>query len=67
LYNLEKFDLKLLSVVEILENFKPISNKWNDTIDDGNLIICLGTCGNKENTTLYHDNNLKKENILKQQ
>jgi len=65
-YDLEKFNLKLLSVTEVLENFKPISNKWNDTIDDGNLIICLSTCGNKENTTLYHDTNLKKENILKQ-
>lgn len=66
LHDLEKFNLKILSVHEVLENFKSISNKWDRTIEEGNLIICLSTCGNKENTTLYHDDNLKKENILKQ-
>jgi len=59
--------LKLLTITEILENFKPISDKWGGTINEGNLITCLYTCGNKENTTLYQDTNLKKENILKQQ
>lgn len=67
LYDLEKFNLKSLPVDEILENFKPISNKWDRTIDEGNLITCLSTCGNKVNTTLYYDSNLTKENILKQQ
>jgi hypothetical protein len=67
IYDLEKFNLKSLSVAEILENFKLISDNWNKTINDGNLITCLHTCGNKENTTLYQDINLKKENILKQQ
>ena len=67
LYDLEKFNLKSLSVAEILENFKPISDNWDKTINDGNLITCLHTCGNKENTTLYQNINLKKENILKQQ
>lgn len=63
-YNLDNFNLNKLSVIEIIENFKPISSKWDKTIDEGNLIVCLRTCGSKENTTLYYDNNLKKENIL---
>ena len=58
LYDLEKFNLTKLSVVEILENFKIISNNWNKTIEDGNLITCLRTCGNKINTTLYQSDNL---------
>jgi len=43
-----------------------ISNNWENTIKDGNLITCLFTCGNSENTTLYYDKNRKKDNIMKE-
>lgn len=65
LHKLEKFDLKTNTVNDIINKFNDISSKWNDTVEDGNLITCLTTCGNVENTTLYHSNNLNKENILK--
>ena len=57
LYDLEDFNLRKLSVEEILENFKPISSKWKNTIEEGNLITCLHTCGTKINTTLYEGDN----------
>jgi len=65
-YNLADFDLNIYSVDEILNKQYNISSKWNNTVEDGNLITCLHTCGSKENTTLYVSNNLDKENILKQ-
>lgn len=58
LYDLKKFNLEKLSVIEILENFKSISDNWNSTIENGNLITCLRTCGNKMNTTLYQGDNI---------
>jgi MoaA/NifB/PqqE/SkfB family radical SAM enzyme len=64
-YNLKDFDLNMHSVDTILKRQYNISSKWNDTIENGNLITCLHTCGNEENTTLYIDDKLKKENILK--
>jgi MoaA/NifB/PqqE/SkfB family radical SAM enzyme len=66
LYDLEKFNLKILSLIEILKNFESISDKWDKTIQEGNLITCLHTCGNKINTTLYHDDTLHKATILNQ-
>lgn len=65
-YNLEQFDLNLYSVDEVLYRQYNISSKWNDTIENGNLITCLHTCGSQENTTLYVNDKLNKENILKQ-
>lgn len=66
LYDKKDFDLRTNSVTEVLTKFDDVSKKWKDTIDDGNLITCLFTCGNEENTTLYHSENLSKENILKE-
>jgi molybdenum cofactor biosynthesis enzyme MoaA len=65
-YNLDDFDLNLHSVDEVLNKQYNISSKWNDTVENGNLITCLNTCGSKENTTLYVNDKLNKENILKQ-
>jgi MoaA/NifB/PqqE/SkfB family radical SAM enzyme len=65
-YNLEQFDLNAYSVDEVLNKQYNISSKWNDTVENGNLITCLHTCGSKENTTLYVNDKLNKENILKQ-
>lgn len=64
-YNLEEFDLNTESVDDVLKKQYNISSKWNNTLEEGNLITCLHTCGNVENTTLYIDDKLKKENILK--
>jgi MoaA/NifB/PqqE/SkfB family radical SAM enzyme len=64
-YDLTQFDLAQHSVESILSKLYRISDKWNDTIENGNLITCLHTCGNTENTTLYHSDVLSKENILK--
>lgn len=64
-YDTTEFDLRLHSVEKILNQMYKISDKWNDTIENGNLITCLHTCGNTENTTLYHSDILSKENILK--
>ena len=65
-FNMADFDLHLGSVADIIEKMKEISRRWNLLIEQGNLITCLHTCGNKENTTLYHNDKLSKENILKQ-
>lgn len=65
-YNLKDFDLNTLSVEQILNKMDDISGKWENTIENGNLITCLHTCGSKENTTLYVNDKLNKENILKQ-
>ena len=65
IYNIEDFSLANNSVNQILETFKNISNRWASTIEEKNLITCLHTCGNEENTTLYYDGKLTKENILK--
>ena len=66
LYNKDDFSLGKYTVDEILNKFSDISAKWKNTIAEGNLITCLHTCGNKENTTLYHTATLNKENILKE-
>ena len=63
-YKLDDFDLKTKSVEEVITKFSDISAKWNDTIKNGNLITCLWTCGQQENTTLYHSESLNKQNIL---
>lgn len=65
IYDTADFDLGQHSVVEALEKIKEISSRWNKTIEENNLITCLHTCGSVENTTLYIDDKLKKENILK--
>jgi molybdenum cofactor biosynthesis enzyme MoaA len=65
-YNVDDFDLNRHSVDEVLNKQYNISSKWNDTIKNGNLITCLHTCGSQENTTLYVNDKLNKENILKQ-
>ena len=64
-HNLNDFDLNTNTVDYALEKMYNISDKWNDTVENGNLITCLLTCGSKENTTLYYSENLNKENILK--
>lgn len=64
-YDINDFNINTNSIDSILEKFNMISSKWNDTIENGNLITCLATCGNEENTTLYHTENHNKENILK--
>jgi len=67
LYNLEEFNLNALSLAKILENFKKISYNWDKTIQEGNLITCLNTCGGEHtNATFYHDDTLQKETILNQ-
>jgi MoaA/NifB/PqqE/SkfB family radical SAM enzyme len=58
LYDLEKFNLNTQSIDQILDNFKLISNNWNKTIEEGNLITCLHTCGSQVNTTLYQNKGL---------
>jgi MoaA/NifB/PqqE/SkfB family radical SAM enzyme len=65
-YDVKDFDLNLQSVDYILNKQYNISSKWNETVENGNLITCLLTCGSKENTTLYINDKLNKENILKQ-
>jgi len=67
LYDISDFDLKKRTVEEILIKMFDISNKWSDTVKNGNLITCLHTCGSVENTTLYYSNNLNKQSILDQQ
>ena len=64
-YNLKDFDLNIQSVDNILKKQYNISSKWNETIENGNLITCLHTCGNQENTTLYVNDKMEKESILK--
>lgn len=64
-YNLGEFDLTTNSVETILARLYSIKDKWNDTVENGNLITCLHTCGQVENTTLYITDKLNKENILK--
>lgn len=66
LYKLSNFDLNNLSVENIVDYMYTISNNWENTIKDGNLITCLFTCGNSENTTLYYDKSRKKDNIMKE-
>ena len=64
-YNLKDFDLNIQSVDNILKKQYNISSKWNETVENGNLITCLHTCGNQENTTLYVNDKMEKESILK--
>jgi hypothetical protein len=66
LYDIKDFDLNNNSVEQVLEIQYNISNKWNDTVENGNLITCLKTCGSSENTTLYYNDKLNKQNILTQ-
>lgn len=63
---MDDFNLNSHSVDSVLKMQYNISSKWNDTIENGNLITCLYTCGSQENTTLYINDKLNKENILKQ-
>jgi MoaA/NifB/PqqE/SkfB family radical SAM enzyme len=65
-YDTRDFDLNTYTVLELLEKLKEISSKWDKTIQQGNLLTCLYTCGNQENRTLYVNDKLNKENILKQ-
>ena len=67
LYDKNDFSLITNSVEDVLTKFNDISSKWTTTIENGNLITCLHTCGNAENTTLYHTDKLSKENIMKEQ
>jgi len=64
-YNLEDYNLKNHSVENVISKLYKISDKWGSTLEEGNLITCLNTCGQKENTTLYYSETLNKENILK--
>lgn len=64
-FRLEKFNLVKNSVEEILNNMNDIKSRWTRTVEKGNLVTCLHTCGSQENTTLYYNDKLKKENILK--
>lgn len=66
LYNPQDYNLHNYELDVILNKFNKVKDKWPDTIENGNLITCLHTCGNDENTTLYHSKTLNKENILKQ-
>lgn len=66
LYDVKEFDLTTNSVEQVIMKFADISDKWKQSVENGNLITCLFTCGNEENTTLYHSKNLSKENILKE-
>lgn len=65
LYKLDDFNLNYNSIHTILDKFVEISQSWNKTIKENNLITCLHTCGSQENTTLYYDDKHIKENILK--
>jgi hypothetical protein len=65
IYDTKDFDLATHDVLDVLEKIKEISSRWDKTIEENNLITCLHTCGNEENTTLYIDEKLKKENVLK--
>jgi MoaA/NifB/PqqE/SkfB family radical SAM enzyme len=65
LYDVNEFDLSKYDIRNILEKFNNISDKWNSSVENGNLITCLQTCGNVENTTLYHSKDLNKETVLK--
>lgn len=58
-YNMRDFNLHNNTVDEIISRFVLISSKWNDTVENGNLITCLQTCGNIENTTLYVTDDVK--------
>lgn len=64
-YSMDEFNLNLKSVDAILDTLTTVSARWGKTVQEGNLITCLHTCGSIENTTLYHSDKLKKENILK--
>jgi MoaA/NifB/PqqE/SkfB family radical SAM enzyme len=63
LYDLSKFDLKTNTAEQVLDYFKNISDKWNTTVEDGNLITCLQTCGNSKSHTLYYSNDLTRQTI----
>jgi MoaA/NifB/PqqE/SkfB family radical SAM enzyme len=64
LYDLQQFDLNKYSIIEILDKFNDISGRWNSTVDEGNLITCLQTCGDVKNHTVYHSNELTKQSII---
>ncbi len=65
-FDLNEFNLTNDSVDNIINKMKHISDRWDKSIENGNLITCLYTCGNKENTTLYYNDKLQKESIRKQ-
>lgn len=62
-YDINDFDINKYDFAEIVDKFKLISMRWNSPISQGNLITCLNTCGNKQNHTLYHTDELKKQAI----
>lgn len=64
-YSINDFNLALNSVESVLDKMYRISDKWNDTVEQGNLITCLRTCGSVKNHTLYHTDKLVKQSILK--
>ena len=63
-YNMNDFSLNTNSINNIINKFIEIEQAWAKTIDDGNLITCLQTCGNKQHHhTLYHTEKLSKQTI----
>ena len=66
LYDLNKFNLNSNDVDSIINSMYAIKDKWTSTVEDGNLITCLQTCGENHNLTLYHTDTLNKETILDQ-
>lgn len=65
LYNTSDFDLKTNSLESVILKMYEIKDLWDSTIDEGNLITCLSTCGDK-NTTLYYTDKLSKQEITEQ-
>lgn len=63
-YDTDNFNLTKHTVQDILNKFKTISDRWNNSIMNGNLITCLHTCGDIENTTLYVTDDDNKENVI---
>jgi MoaA/NifB/PqqE/SkfB family radical SAM enzyme len=52
--DLSPYDLSKHSLDEILVNLNQISDSWNNTIDDGRLIMCAQTCAkSRQQHTLY--------------
>lgn len=48
LYSIDDFNINKHSVLDVVEKFKNISGKWNDTVENGNLVTCMQTCGKKK-------------------
>ena len=63
-YDMENFDLKEHEVAVILGKFLEIESKWDQTIEEGNLITCYNTCGFDNKNTLYYTEKLTKQEII---